>query len=177
MKNKKDIKDRTNKVKTKKITDIEISEFIDIDGVEKGLSSGNIVKIPLNIQKILELFEIKVLKNIKKSKKYAEGYKMILETELQERYEEVIEELQQICEFKINVLDGKILLEYFTKKPSTKIEKMSFQAFIDKTVKDIFGENIEENISDILVFSWLRLKELTIKNIKDILEESNFDIK
>ena len=55
-------------------------------------------------------------------------------------------------------LDGKVLLEYYTKLPLTLVEKMRTQAVIDNYVKEVFGNYVEE-LSDLLMITWLRIEE------------------
>ena len=149
--------------------DIPVGEFIEIDGVKVEFPSGNTLTIDFNIRKIIELFIEKAIKAIKKNKKYQEGFKEIVIDELQIDEERIVEHLKYICQLKLDRLDTIIMLEEFIRQPESKIEKISFQTFIDNAIKKVFGDNAEEAISNSLVSSWLREKELTYVNILDEL--------
>ena len=154
----------------KNINELDPFEFMELKGIKRILPTQNIIKVELNTEKIMELFKKKFLKRVKDNKNYNEGFKTILKSNLEEYDYEIIEELKLICTFKLQQLEGKIILEEIVKKPNSKIEKISFQTFIDKTITEVFGYNTEEEISDLLVDSWLREEELSVVNILDELD-------
>lgn len=151
----------------KGIYEFDNYEFMELKGIKKILPTQNIIKVELNTENIMELFKKKFLEKVKNNRNYNEGFKIIVKSNLEEYEHEIIEELKLICSFKFQQLEGKILLEEIVKKPNSKIEKISFQTFIDNTIKEIFGYNIEEEISNLLVDSWLREEELSVVNILD----------
>ena len=154
----------------KSINELDPFEFMELKWIKRILPTQNIIKVELNTENIMELFKKKFLKKVKNNKKYNEGFKTILKSNLEEYEYEIIEELKLICTFKLQQLEGKIILEEIVKKPNSKIEKISFQTFIDKTIKEVFGYNTEEEISDLLVDSWLREEELSVVNVLDELD-------
>lgn len=150
----------------KKIADIESSDFIDIYKITQVLSSDNIIEIPLDVEKVIEVFEEKILKKVMEDKKYSEEFIQIIEEDLECAYEEIIEELQEIFEYKCTEIDAKVFIEYYTRNPLTLVEKMEFQAVIDNIIKE-YARNYIEELSDLLVTSWLIIEERAYKDMKE----------
>ena len=109
------------------ISQLEQSDFVETKGIKKILQTENVIQISLDVEKIISLFKKKFLQKIHLNEKYSELFISIAESNLQEYECEIIDKLQWICTFKYRQLESKIFLEEITKKPRSKIEKISFQ--------------------------------------------------
>ena len=170
MKNNKKIKNNTSNGRyVSYITDLSKNQFWELEEIRRELPSGNIIKVSFDTEKIIDVFNVKALNTIDKSEKYEEGLKEILKNDLQEYKDDILEELERISDYKLQELYAKISIIYLSIQPQTMVEKMKVQAIIDKTVKEIFGNNTEEEISDLLVTVWLRREELSYTNVLDLI--------
>lgn len=147
-----------NQKRVENVVDMSAEDFYYTKSLEKILPSGNKVVIPFDVEKIINRFEKKILKKSRENKEYSEEFKEILEIDLEVAWDEIVEQLQILYDYKIMTLDGKVLLEYCTKPPLTLVEKMRTQAVIDNYVKEVFGNYVEE-LSDLLMITWLRIEE------------------
>lgn len=149
-----------------KLTDLETEDFLNIESLKQVLPSDNAMNIPINAEIVLFEFEEKMLKKIEETKKYSDEFKEILKEDLDCAYNEIIEELQEIFDYKFIELYSKIFLEYHVRDPITKVEKMTFQAIIDKIIKE-YSNNYIEELSDLLVIKWLTIEERAYKEMKE----------
>lgn len=144
--------------KVENVVDMSAEDFYYTKSLEKVLPSGNKVVIPFDVEKIINRFEKKILKKSRENKAYSEEFKEILEFDLEVAWDEIVEHLKVLADYKMMILIGKILLEYYTITPMTLVEKMRTQAIIDKFAKEDFGNYVEE-LSDLLMITWLRIEE------------------
>lgn len=148
-----------------KLTDLETEDFLKIKDLKQVLPSDNTINIPINADIVLFDFEEKMLKKIEKTQKYSDEFKEILKEDLDCAYIEIIEELQEIFDYRLIELYSKIFLEYHVRDPITKVEKMTFQAIIDKIIKE-YSNNYIEELSDLLVTKWLIIEERAYEDLK-----------
>lgn len=144
---------------------MEPIELLNLESVKQILLSDNIIKIPMNVKRIIEKFEEKIVKKVEDTKKYSNEFRCIVKEDIDCAYLEILEELQNILENKRMEIDSKILLEYYAREPITEVEKMKFQAIIDNIIKDYSYSYIEE-LSDLLVIRWLTIEERAYEDMK-----------
>lgn len=137
----------------------EILEFSQISKIEMRASTGNRIKMNFNTGEIYRIFLIDLEQMMKKSNKYSEELKQIINEEIQEGFENVMYFLKNILELKLLELTTRIDTEYFIRKPETKIELMEFQAVIDKTTKEVMGEDIQGNMAKMLIRTFIKYIE------------------
>lgn len=147
------------------LTDLETEDFLKIKDLKQVLPSDNTMNIPINADIILFDFEEKMLKKIEETQKYSDEFKEILKEDLDCAYNEIIEELQEIIDYKLRELYSKVFLEYHVRNPITQVEKMTMQAIIDNIIKE-YSYNYIEELSDLLVTRWLIIEERAYEDMK-----------
>ena len=147
------------------LTDLETENFLKIKDLKQVLPSDNTMNIPINADIILFDFEEKMLKKIEETQKYSDEFKEILKEDLDCAYNEIIEELQEIIDYKLRELYSKVFLEYHVRNPITQVEKMTMQAIIDNIIKE-YSYNYIEELSDLLVTRWLIIEERAYEDMK-----------
>ena len=148
-----------------KLTDLETEDFLKIKDLKQVLPSDNTINIPINADIVLFDFEEKMLKKIKETQKYSDEFKEILKEDLDCAFNEIIEELQEIIDYKLRELYSKVFLEYHVRNPITQVEKMTMQAIIDNIIKE-YSYNYIEELSDLLVTRWLIIEERAYEDMK-----------
>ena len=54
-------------------------------------------------------------------------------------------------------------IEQFIYSPQTKEEYKEFEEIVKVKIKEVFGENTEDYMSDLIVNAWMRKKELEME--------------
>ena len=148
----------------------------------KGFKANNFdeIKFSFNVRKILELFEKKRIQAIKNNSKL--GNKYLLQEHLNnlaigtskelkehakrimdKRKKECLSILQMISEFKEKEIKIRVAIEQFIYSPQTKEEYKEFEKIVKVKIKEVFGENTEDYMSDLLVNAWMRKKEVEME--------------
>ena len=146
----------------------ELEKFSKQKEMEVELINGEILKYPFSVNKIIDMFEKKLEQRIRQSPKiYIEDnweYKPLGENEKME----FIDQLQTLYAYKYFELKIEFAIEYNMRKPQTFAENKKFKEVIEKTIRNIFGKDIEENMAQILT-------NMFIKDLEIVLgEEDNY---
>lgn len=165
---------------------LEISNPENIFSLErigyKGFKGENFdeIKFSFNVRKIIKLFEKKRIQAIKKNSKL--GNKYLLQEhlnnlaigtskELKEHDKRIIDKrkkeclsiLQMISNLKEKEIKIRVAIEQFIYSPQTKEEYKEFEEIVKVKIKEVFGENTEDYMSDLLVNAWMRKKEVEME--------------
>lgn len=82
---------------------------------------------------------------------------------MDKRKKECLSILQMISNFKEKEIKIRAAIEQFIYRPQTKEEYKEFEKIIKVKIKEVFGENTEDYMSDLLVNAWMRKKEVEME--------------
>lgn len=141
----------------------ELEEFARTKEMEVPVEGEYILKYPFNVEKIIELFQIKLDEEVENSEVifYADEddkpKTMDRETEL-----EVVSQLEVLYAYKLFQLKIECGIELSIRQPQTEVEKLEYEMIIQNKVRKIFGQDIEDNMAQILAKIWIRDIELVL---------------
>lgn len=118
--------------------------------IEAELPLNNIIRVKFDFNMIQKLFKAKVEEKLENETKYkGHMFRSIIYRDLQLYKCSVRSELYKIILYKLYQALALILEESIIKKPNSEEENVSFQEYIHKVKKDVFGHNVEESLAEI----------------------------